>query len=123
MSLAEVVSSRAAGLPIALLAGLIVSLVIMRLGRGRFSPRLFGVALAVGALAAIPPMRIEGLFAPLESALSPFAAAALKAFCVAGLIEEAAKLALAIILSARTISRGHRETSCSASPPSRSALR
>ena len=98
MSLAEVVSSRAAGLPIALLAGLIVSLVIMRLGRGRFSPRLFGVALAVGALAAIPPIRIEGLFAPLENALPPFEAAVLKAFCVAGLIEEAAKLALAYYL-------------------------
>lgn len=98
MSLAAVFSSRFAGLVLALLAGLLVGLVLLRLGRGRFSPRLFGVALAAGALSAIFPMRLESLVDATSSGPLTFGGAAFKAFFVAGLIEEAAKLALGYYL-------------------------
>jgi tetratricopeptide (TPR) repeat protein/RsiW-degrading membrane proteinase PrsW (M82 family) len=93
-----VLSSRILALPAALIAGALVALVILRLGRKSFSPRLFGVAIACGAMIAFLPAAIGVVEAQLHLSLTPFWDAAVKAFVLAGLAEEGAKLAAAYFL-------------------------
>ena len=50
-----VLSTQILPLPAALIAGVFVALALLRLGRKSFSPRLFGVAVAVGAMIAFLP--------------------------------------------------------------------
>jgi tetratricopeptide (TPR) repeat protein/RsiW-degrading membrane proteinase PrsW (M82 family) len=88
-----VLSSRILALPAALIGGVLVALVILRLGRRNFSPRLFGVAIACGAMVAFLPASLGVLEARLHLVLTPFWEATFKAFVLAGLAEEGAKLA------------------------------
>jgi tetratricopeptide (TPR) repeat protein/RsiW-degrading membrane proteinase PrsW (M82 family) len=88
-------SSRLLALPAALVAGALLALVILRLGRRSFPLRLFGFALAWGAAAALLPAAISIVEARLNPGLSSFWDAVLKAFGLAGLSEEGAKLIVA----------------------------
>ncbi|WP_158814957.1 tetratricopeptide repeat protein [Methylocapsa sp. S129] len=90
-----VLSSRILALPAALIGGMLVALVILRLGRKSFSPRLFGVAIASGAMVAFLPAAVDFFEARLHLVLTPFWEATIKAFVLAGLAEEGAKLAAA----------------------------
>jgi tetratricopeptide (TPR) repeat protein/RsiW-degrading membrane proteinase PrsW (M82 family) len=92
-----ILSSRVLALPAALIAGALLALVLLRLGRQRFSLRLFGFALAWGAAAALPPAVISIIEARFDPGLSSFWDAALKAFGLAGLCEEGAKLIVAYL--------------------------
>ena len=91
----EFFSPRIFALPAALSAGAFVVLAVFRLGRKEFSPRLFGVAIATGAILSFLPAAIELLMQRLQIPLNPFTDAVIKAFGLAGLCEEAAKLAAA----------------------------
>jgi len=90
-----ILSSRILALPAALIAGALLALVILRLGRQSFSLRLFGFALAWGAAAALLPAAISIIEARLDPGLPSFWDAVLKAFGLAGLSEEGAKLIVA----------------------------
>ncbi|MGA2043798.1 MAG: tetratricopeptide repeat protein [Roseiarcus sp.] len=88
-------SSHLLALPAALVAGALVALVVFRLGRGGFSPRLFGVAVASGAMLAFLPATLGPFLARLHLALPPPWDIAFMAFVLAGLAEEGTKLAAA----------------------------
>jgi tetratricopeptide (TPR) repeat protein/RsiW-degrading membrane proteinase PrsW (M82 family) len=93
-----VLNSRILALPAALIGGVLVALVILRLGRRRFSPRLLGVAIACGAMVAFLPAAIDIVTARLNLSLAPFWDAVFKAFVLAGIGEEGAKLLAAYFL-------------------------
>jgi RsiW-degrading membrane proteinase PrsW (M82 family) len=90
-----VLTSRILALPAALIGGALVALLILRLGRRGFSPRLFGVAVVCGAMVAFVPAALDAIEMRLNLSLSPFWDAAFSAFVLAGLFEEGAKLAAA----------------------------
>jgi tetratricopeptide (TPR) repeat protein/RsiW-degrading membrane proteinase PrsW (M82 family) len=93
-----VLSSPILALPAALIGGVLVALVILRLGCRTFSPRLFGVAIACGAMVAFLPAALGVIDGRLHLALPPIWDAAYKAFILAGLAEEGAKLAAGYFL-------------------------
>ena len=64
-----------------------LALVILRLGRKTFSARLFGVAIACGAMVAFLPAALGVIDARLHLALPPIWDATYKAFILAGLAE------------------------------------
>ncbi|MBV9115207.1 MAG: tetratricopeptide repeat protein [Hyphomicrobiales bacterium] len=80
-------------MPAALLGGLLLALLIIRLGRRSFSPQLFGVSLFAGVLGAIPVLLFAIFTAKLKTPLSPLWQTVFDAFISAGLFEETAKLA------------------------------
>jgi hypothetical protein len=114
-----ILSSRVLALPAALIAGALLALVLLRLGRQRFSLRLFGFALAWGAAAALPPAVISIIEARFDPGLSSFWDAALKAFGLAGLCEEGAKLIVAYLFVRPYAGAGRRAILRSRSPRSR----
>lgn len=85
-------SAREMAVPAALLGGLLLVLLIIRLGRRRFSLQLFGVSLFGGVLAAIPLLLIAIFTAKLQTPFSPLWQPVFNAFINAGLFEETAKL-------------------------------
>jgi tetratricopeptide (TPR) repeat protein/RsiW-degrading membrane proteinase PrsW (M82 family) len=91
-------NSRILALPAALIGGVLVALLILRLGRRRFSPRLLGMAIACGAMVAFLPAAIDIVTARLHLPLAPFWDAVFKAFVLAGIGEEGAKLIVAYFL-------------------------
>jgi tetratricopeptide (TPR) repeat protein/RsiW-degrading membrane proteinase PrsW (M82 family) len=90
-----VLTSRILALPAALIGGALVALLILRLGRRTFSPRLFAVAVACGAMVAFLPAAIDAVEMRLHLSFSLFWENAFNAFVLAGLGEEGAKLAAA----------------------------
>src|SRR5260370_28341559 len=90
-----VLTSRILALPAALIGGALVALIILRLGRRGFSPRLFAIAIACGAMVAFLPAALDTVEARLNLGFAPLWDAALKAFRLARLGEEAAQLAAA----------------------------
>ena len=93
-----VLTSPILALPAALIGGALVALVILRLGRKTFSARLFGIAIACGAMVAFLPAALGVIDARLHLALPPIWDATYKAFILAGLAEEGAKLAAGYFL-------------------------
>jgi tetratricopeptide (TPR) repeat protein/RsiW-degrading membrane proteinase PrsW (M82 family) len=91
----EFLSPRIFALPAAVSSGAFIALMIFRLGRKNFSPRLFGVAIATGAILSLLPATAELAIQRLHLPLNPFTDAVIKAFVLAGLGEEASKLAAA----------------------------
>jgi len=87
------VTSPFAAVPAALLAGLLLTLLIARLGRGEFPIRLFGAALSLGVVMAALIVALEGPF-NLRTNAHGFSALT-RAFGFAGFPEEAAKMAAA----------------------------
>src|SRR5260370_7431440 len=85
-----VLTSRILALPAALIGGALVALIILRLGRRGFSPRLFAIAIACGAMVAFLPAALDTIEARLNLGFAPLWGAALKAFGLAGLSEEPA---------------------------------
>ena len=77
--------------PASLLAGLLLMFLIARLGRGAFPLRLFGASLSIGLVMAVLILFVEAPFNFKTNAhgLSPLTIA----FLIAGLPEEAAKMA------------------------------
>ena len=90
-----VLTSRLLALPAALIGGALVALILLRLGRRGFSPRLFAVALACGAMVAFIPLALDVIEARVNLGVTFSWDAVLKAFVLAGLGEEGAKLAAA----------------------------
>jgi tetratricopeptide (TPR) repeat protein/RsiW-degrading membrane proteinase PrsW (M82 family) len=88
--------SQATALLYAILGSFFIALLIIRLGRGEFSLRLYGAALVTGISAAIAATQAEGLFIKFLQALrsNPI----LFAFVTAGLVEEVSKFAVAYTL-------------------------
>ena len=93
-----VLTSPILALPAALIGGALVALVILRLGRKTFSPRLFGMAIACGAMVAFLPAALGVVDARLHLALPPIWDATYRAFVLAGLAEEGVKLAAGYFL-------------------------
>ena len=77
--------------PASLLAGLLLMFLIARLGRGAFPLRLFGASLSIGLIMAVLILFVEAPFSLKTNShgLSPLTIA----FLIAGLPEEAVKLA------------------------------
>jgi lipoprotein NlpI len=79
-------------LPAALVAGLLLALLIVRMGRGEFPAGLFGDAMSLGAVMGTLILFLEAPF-DLRTNVHGFSAAAV-AFGFAGFPEEAAKMAV-----------------------------
>ena len=97
--------SQILALPAALLAGSLVALVLFRLGRRRFAPRLFVVGVAGGATFALIPALLGPLVGGLHLGLPPLWDALFMAFVMGGLVEEATKLAAAWLFVRRNRAR------------------
>lgn len=93
-----ILTTRILALPAALIGGGLVALVLLRLGRRSFSPRLFGVALACGAMTAFLPAGLGVIEARLHIVMEPIWQALTQAFVLAGLAEEGVKLAASYYL-------------------------